>query len=88
MYFIGDKEFQNISINPIDPNPAIAAHALFPQSGHSRPEKQLFFDNFPHFSRIKPFKKYLPHIGVQYIKLNLMKRPVQYKRNHIDLITG
>ena len=44
--------------NPLDPNPAIAAHAVFPQSGRSRPEKQPFFHIFPHFSKIEPFKKY------------------------------
>ena len=33
-------------LNPIDPNPAISAHAVFPQSGHIRPEKRPFFQNF------------------------------------------
>ena len=30
-------------LNPIDPNPAISGHAVFPQSGHIRPEKRPFF---------------------------------------------
>ena len=72
--------------NPIDPKPAIAAHAVFPQSGHSRPEKRPFFHIFPHFSKIEPSKKYLPHIGVQYIELKLMKCPFEFKRNNFILI--
>ena len=31
---------------PIDPNPAIAACGVFPQSGRSHPEKGLFFRIF------------------------------------------
>ena len=62
--------------NPIDPNPAISAHVVFPQSGHIRPEKQPFFQDFPHFSKIEPYKKYEPLIGVQYIILKLMKRSI------------
>ena len=72
--------------NPIDPNPAIAAHAVFPQSVRSRPEKRPFFHIFPHFPKIEPSKKYLPHIGVQYNKLKPMKFPFQYKINYIILI--
>ena len=67
----GRKKFP--PFNPIDPNPAVAALAVFPQSGRSRPEKRLFFHIFPHFSKIEPSKKYLPHIGVQYIKLKVLK---------------
>ena len=37
------------SYNPIDPNPAVAAHAVFLQSGHSRPKKRPLFHIFPHF---------------------------------------
>ena len=73
-------------VNPIDPNPAIAARAVFPQSGHSRPEKRPFFHIFPYFSKIEPSKKYLPHKGVQYIKLKTMKFPFKYKRNYFVLI--
>ena len=68
--------------NPIDPNPAVAARAVFPQSGRSRPEKRPFFHIFPHFSKIEPSKKYLPHIGVQYIKLKVLKCWFRCKRNH------
>ena len=69
--------------NPIDPNPAVAACAVFPQSGRSRPEKRPFFHIFPHFSKIEPSKKYLPHIGVQYIKLKVLKCWFRCKRSHI-----
>ena len=41
------------TVNPIDPNPAIPAHAVFPQSGHIRPEKRLFFQKCPHFSKLE-----------------------------------
>ena len=58
-----------VHLNPIDPNPAISAHVVFPQSGHIRPEKRPFFQDFPHFSKIEPYKKYEPLIGVQYIIL-------------------
>ena len=44
-------------LNPIDPNPAISARAVFPQSGRIRPEKQPFFQNFPYFSKLEPIKK-------------------------------
>ena len=71
---------------PIDPNPAIAARVVYPQSGHSRPEKWPFFHIFPHFPKIEPLKTYFPHIGVQYIKLKLMKYPFMLKRNHYVLI--
>ena len=33
---------------PMDPNPAISAHAVFPQSGHIRPEKRPFFQKKIH----------------------------------------
>ena len=45
---------KNIRLNPIDPNPAVSARAVFPQSGHIRPEKRPFFQKFPHFSKIEP----------------------------------
>ena len=64
----------DIYLYPIYPNPAISAHAVFPQSGHIRPEKRPFFQKFPHFSKIEPYKKYEPLIGVQYIILKLMKK--------------
>ena len=40
----------DVYINPLDPNPAISAHAVFPQSDYIRPEKRPFFQNFPHSS--------------------------------------
>ena len=73
-------------LNPLDPNPAVAARAVFPQSGRSRLEKRPFFHIFPHFSKIEQSKKYLPHIGVQYIELKPMKFHFECKRNHFNLI--
>ena len=66
----------NLSLNdfnPIDPNPAIAACAVFSQSGHSRPEKQLFFHIFPNLSKRVHSKKYWLHIAFQYVKLKPME---------------
>ena len=52
------SELGGLKLNPLDPNPAISAHAVFPQSGHIRPEKRPFFQDFPHFSKLEPAKKY------------------------------
>ena len=65
-----------VLFNPIDPNPAISARAVFPQSGHVRPEKRPFFQRFPHFSKIEPQKKYKPLIGFQYIILKPTKSAI------------
>ena len=43
-------------VSPIDPNPAIAAHVVLPQPGHSRTEKRPFFHIFPHFPKKYPPK--------------------------------
>ena len=43
--------------SPIDPNPAVATHAVFPQSGRSRLEKRLFFHIFPHFHQMRTLQK-------------------------------
>ena len=43
-----------------DPNPALAARVVIPQSGRTRPEKQQLFHIFPHFSKWGHTKKYLP----------------------------
>ena len=75
-----------VHLNPIDPNPAISAHAVFLQSGHIRPEKWPFFQKCPHFSKIKPCKKYEPLIGVQYIKLKLTVNSITRKRNNLVFI--
>ena len=72
--------------NPIDPNPAISAHAVFPQSGHIRPEKRPFSQKFPHLSKIEHYKKYEPLIGVQYIILKPMKCSIECKRNQLVVI--
>ena len=73
-------------LNPLDPNPAVAARAVFPQSGHSHPEKRPFFHIFPHFSKKEQSKKYLLHIGLQYIKLKPMKVHIKCKKNYFILI--
>ena len=65
--------------NPLDPNLAISAHAVFPPSGHIRPEKQLFFQDFPHFSKLESVKMYYPLTGLQYIKLKPVKFPLNAK---------
>ena len=84
--YIDDYIHLFLHLNPLDPNPAISAHAVFPQSGHIRPEKRPFFKKIPHFSKLEPAKKYLPHTGVQYIKLKPVKFPVQCKGNDFVLI--
>ena len=71
---------------PLDPNPAVAARTVFPQSGRSRPEKRPFFHIFPHFSKVEQSKKDLPHIGVQYIKLKPVKFHIECKINCFVLI--
>ena len=66
----------HVDFNSINPNPAISARVVFPQSGHIRPEKRPFFQNLPYFSKIEPYKKYEPLIGVQYVILKPMKSSV------------
>ena len=80
------ESLSNSVFIPIDPNPAISAHAVFPQSGHIRPEKRPFFQKFPHFSKIKPYKRYETLIGFQYIKLKLTEIPIKCKRNILVLM--
>ena len=75
-----------LCIIPIDPNPAISAHAVFPQSGHIRPEKRPFFQKFPHFAKGELSKKYKPHICFQYIKLKPIKSSFICKRNDFVLM--
>ena len=66
----GKDSFRILAFKPVDPNPAIAARAVFSQSGHSRPEKRPFFQIY----KKKNKKKYIPKanriIGLQYITLN------------------
>ena len=67
-------------INPLDPNPAISAHAVFPQSGHIRPEKRPFFQNFPQFFQIRTSKKVLTeHRGAIY-QIKASKSPCKTQR--------
>ena len=44
-------------LNPIYPNPAISAHAVFPQSGYIHPEKRPFFQKLPHFFQNRAIQK-------------------------------
>ena len=44
---------------PIDPNPAISAHVVFPQSGHIRPEKRPFFQKKSIFFQNRTLQKVL-----------------------------
>ena len=83
-----EKGVCRILFNPIDLNPAVAARVVLPQSGRSRPEERLFFHIFPHFSKIEPPKKYLPPIGVSYIKLKLIKMPFRIQRKLFHLINS
>ena len=45
----------------------------------------VFLKKNPYFSRIDPYKKYEPLIGVQYIKLKPTRSSIKYKRNHFVL---
>ena len=54
--------------------------------GRSHLEKRPFFRVFPNFSKTEPLKSIYRNIGVQYIKLKLMKFPVKCKRNYLVLI--
>ena len=45
-----------ILINPIDPNLAVAARVVCPQSGRSPPEKRPFFHIFPPKSTNRIYK--------------------------------
>ena len=65
--------------NPIDPNPAISAHVVFPKSGHIRSEKQPFLRKNPHFSKFEYYEKNEPLIGVQYIILKTIKSSIYCK---------
>ena len=69
-------------LNPIDPNPAIAAHAVFSQSGHSRMEKQPFFHIFP---KENPPKEITAHrVPIYQIKAHKMVIPMQKKSFRFD----
>ena len=41
----------------MDPNPAISARVVFPQSGHIRPEKRLFFQKISTFFQNRTLQK-------------------------------
>ena len=46
-----------VNFNPLDPNPAVSARAVFPQSGRSRPEKRPFFSYFSTFFQKRTIQK-------------------------------
>ena len=67
----------------MDPNPAISAHAAFPQSGHNYLSGKTAVS---HFSKLEPTKNKELHIGVRYIKRNPIKIPIKCNINHVVLI--
>ena len=74
--------FLVLYINPIDTNPAVAACAVFPQSGSISPTAVFpYFSTF--FQRGTPKKVY---IGVQYIELKAVKCSSIYQSNNFVLI--
>ena len=75
-----------LDINPLGPNPAISAHAVFPQSGHIRPEKRPFFPKFSTFFQIRTSKKVLTaHRGPIYqIKASKIASKTQRKLSRFD----
>ena len=58
MYQYGNHLYNSV-FNPIDPNPAISAHAVFRQFGHIRPEKRQIFPYFSTFFQWEPTRRYL-----------------------------
>ena len=70
LYLLYTEQWKSVfflCFNPLDPNPAISAHAVFPQSGHIRPEKRPFFHNFPYFFQFRTSNKILTaHRGPTY----------------------
>ena len=51
----------------IDPNTAISASAVFPQSGRISPEKRPIFRYFSIFSQREHTRNYQPHIDIKYV---------------------
>ena len=45
--------FPYVQFNPINPNQAVSARAVFPQSGHIRPENSIFSSKFSKFFQIR-----------------------------------
>ena len=54
-WLIYDRTLTNI--NRIDPNLAVAARVVFPQSGRSRPEKRPFFLIFSTFFQKRTYQR-------------------------------
>ena len=73
-------------LHPMDPNSAISAHAVFPQSGHICPEKRPFFPKMSTFSKLEPTQNEEPLIGVQNIKLKPMEILIKCTSNHVILM--
>ena len=48
-----------LTFNHLDSNPAVAARALFPQSGHSRSEKRQIFSDLSKENPINSFRRCL-----------------------------
>ena len=87
-YFFSNNALAGILII-IDPNPAIAAHAVFPQSSHSRPEKRPFFYNFPFFQEGTQKKVFTAYRSPMYqVKGHTMLFRIQNKSFHFDKRLG
>ena len=72
--------FKGSQVYPLDPNPAISAHAVFPQSGHIRPEKRPFFKENSTFFQIRTGKIVLTaHRGPIY-QIKASKIPCKTQR--------
>ena len=68
---------------PIDPNPAISAHVVFPQSGHIRPKKTAVFPKKSTFFQIRTYQNLVTAYGgpIYQIKAGEMLYSTQ-KYNH------
>ena len=77
-------------VNPIDPNPAIAARVVFPQSGHSRLEKTAVFPYFSTFSQKTTLKNVLTayRVPIYQIKAQDMLLKIQKKLFRFDKYVG
>ena len=73
-------------ISPVDPNPAISAPAVFPQSGHIRLEKRVLFQNCPHFFQTGTHQKVrTTHRGPIY-QMKAPEKAYQKRKKYVFLI--
>ena len=69
------NHYNNVDVNPIDPNPAISARAVFSNPAISAWKNNRFFHIFPNFPK-ENLPESIYRIYVQFIKLKLMKFPI------------